>query len=107
MLAIQSEELLKPETILPAQFQRMWCGTRKTTPEKALLMAVLQQALEDLRNSSDRPGAQARRLYREAYQWVVSDDRSWPCSFLNVCDLLGLSAGALRTEMLRSERAAA
>jgi hypothetical protein len=107
MLAIQYEELLKPETILPAQFQRMWCGTRKTTPERALLAAVLQQAVEDLRNHEDRRGAQARRLYREAYQWVMSDDRGWPCSYLNVCDLLGLSAGALRTELLRSERAAA
>jgi hypothetical protein len=46
-------------------------------------------------------------LYREAYQWVVSDDRSWPYSFLNICDLLGLCAGALRAELLRSERAAA
>lgn len=108
MLAIQSEELLKPETILPAQFQRMWCGTRKTTPERALLMAVLQQALEDLRNYEERRGAHARRLYREAYQWMASDERCWPFSFLNLCDLLGLSAGALRAELLRSsERAAA
>ena len=107
MLAIQSEELLKPETILPAQFQRMWCGTRKATPERALHMAVLQQALEDLRTYHHRRGAQARRLYREAYQWVASDDRSWPCSFLNVCDLLGLCAGALRAELRRSEPAAA
>ena len=107
MLAIQFEDLLKPETILPAQFQRMWCGTAKTTPEKALPMAVLQQALEDLRNYQERRGTHARRLYRNAYQWMMSDDRRWPYSFLNICDLLGLSAGALRTEVLRSERAAA
>jgi hypothetical protein len=107
MLAIQSEELLKPETILPAQFQRIWCGTRTTSPERALHLAVLRQALEDLRNHQDRRGAQARRLYREAYQWVASDERRWPCSFLNVCDVLGLCAGALRAELLRREPEAA
>ncbi len=100
MHAIQYEEWLKPETILPVQFHHLWCAPRTVSPERALLVAVLWQAIDDLRNHQDGRGTKARRLYREAYQWVASDDRSWPCSFLNVCDLLHLSAGALRAELL-------
>lgn len=107
MHAIQFEEWLQPETILPVQFDHMWCVPYAVSPERALLVAVLQQAIDDLRDHQESHGATARRLYREAYQWVASDDRSWPCSFLNICDLLHLSAGALRAALLASGRAAA
>ena len=100
MLAIQFEDLIKPEAILPEQFQRMWCGTRAVTPERALFIAVLWQAIEDLRTDQSGRYLRGRRVYRSAYQWVASDDRSWPGSFLNVCDLLGLSPGALRAALL-------
>jgi hypothetical protein len=108
MQAIQFEEWLKPETILPEQFHRMWCGSRRHTPERMLLIAMLWQAADDLRQYRDSRRAHSRRLYREAYRWVVSDDRSWPYSFLNVCDVLGISAAALRAQLMEpAERAAA
>jgi hypothetical protein len=99
MHAIQFEEFVKPEAILPVQFQHLWCETREVTPERALFIAVLEQAIDDLRNfRTGRP--KGRHLYRKAYRWVASNDTTWPCSFLNVCDTLGLSAGALRAELL-------
>ena len=100
MTAIQFEEPLQREAILPEQFQRMWGGTRTITPERALLVAVLWQAADDLRTHGNVRRAQSRVLYRNAFRWVASDDRSWPYSFLNVCDVLGLSAGSLRAELL-------
>ena len=107
MHAIQFEEWLKPETILPVQFHHMWSATRTVAPERALIAAVLQQAIDDLRTYQNAHRPHARRVYRNAYQWVASDDRTWPCSFLNVCDLLGLSAGALRAELLGARRSVA
>jgi hypothetical protein len=107
MTAIQFEDPLHPETVLPEQFQRMWGGTRTVTPERALLVAVLWQAADDLRAHGNVRRAHSRVLYRHAYRWVTSDDRSWPYSFLNVCDVLGLSAGSLRAELLRAGTLAA
>jgi hypothetical protein len=66
----------------------------------ALAKGVLVQAKQDLqrfRGVTDRVG---REMYRDAYSWVVSNDFAWPYSFLNVCEALGLSPEAQRTELL-------
>lgn len=103
MHAIQFEDLLQPEALLPVQFQHIWSGKRSITPERTLLVAILWQAADDLLKHQHARHPKMRRLYRDAYRWVASDDRTWPCSFLNICDLLGLSAGSLRVELLGSE----
>jgi hypothetical protein len=107
MRAILFEDLVKPETVLPVQFQHMWREARGVTPERALFVAVLWQAIDDLRSYRNGHYSKGRSVYRNAYQWVVSDDRRWPCSFLNLCDLLGLSAGALRAGLLGTTAVAA
>jgi hypothetical protein len=69
-------------------------------PEVALAKGVLVQAKQDLRRfraAEDRIG---RAIYADAYSWVASDDLWWPYSFLNVCEVLGLAAEALREELL-------
>ena len=69
-------------------------------PEKPLAKGVLRQAAKDLRlfhAAQDRVG---RALYIDAYTWVLSDDTSWPYSFVNVCHVVGLSCEITRTELL-------
>jgi len=100
MHAVQFEEMITPEALLPEQFEEIWRGKRAITSERALLIAVLWQAAEDLRENPQDRRSRIRRLYWNAYRWVASDNRSWPYSFLNVCDLLGVSAGLLRAELL-------
>jgi len=87
-----------PETILPDQFAAIW-HRHIPTPEVALLHALLEQALRDLRLTG-HPRRALKRLSREAYKWVASADRSHPFSFVNVCDTLGLSANAVRMHFL-------
>jgi hypothetical protein len=36
--------------------------------------------------------------------WFRSDDTRWPYSFVNVCDGLGLSPGAVRRTLSRAHR---
>ena len=69
-------------------------------PEKPLAKGVLRQAAKDLRlyyGAQDRVG---RAIYMDAYTWVLSGDTSWPYSFVNVCQVLGLSFEITRTELL-------
>jgi hypothetical protein len=94
------DELLKPEATLPEQFQEMWHGGRPITPERALVMVVLWQAASDLQKFRFAKSRKQQRLYMEAYKWVASDDRSWPYSFVNLCDALKLSPDYLRGGML-------
>ena len=82
-----------PETILPEQFFR---PSAALPPEKRLMLAVLEGALLDLQRSAGPSTPRARRLADEVDAWFAADDESWPCSFLNVCQALGLDVSAVR-----------
>jgi hypothetical protein len=47
------------------------------------------------------------RGVRNATAYVASTDRTWPFSFENLCDALGLNAGGLRRELQRIPEAIA
>jgi len=89
---------LEPETVLPEQFFRRSGGS---SPEQRLMLAVLEEALVDLRRSADRRTLRMRRLADEVEGWFAADDDGWPCSFLRICDALGLDAAAVRTRLVR------
>jgi len=70
-------------------------------PDRRLLHAVLVDAIVRFR----RPAAsqpKARREHLEVERWLRSDDRTWPCSFVNVCETLGLAHEPLRRALLAS-----
>src|SRR2546423_9050488 len=68
--------------------------------QREMATGVLKQAVQDLRRFHGATSAIERELYRDAYQWLISDDCSWPFSFLNVCQLLNLGPESLRQELL-------
>jgi hypothetical protein len=70
------------------------------TSSRELASGILEQAAQDLRRFHGATNAVERELYRDAYRWVISDDSSWPCSFLNICQLLKLAPESLRQDLL-------
>ena len=70
------------------------------TSRKDLAAGILKQAGLDLRRFHGATSAVEREFYLDAYRWVMSDDCSWPFSFLNVCQLLNLAPETVREEML-------
>jgi hypothetical protein len=68
--------------------------------QRELADGVLKQAARDLRRFHGAVSAIERELYLDAYRWVMSDDFSWPFSFLNVCGLLNLSPEDVRQELV-------
>jgi len=70
------------------------------TSRKDLAAGILKQAGLDLRRFHGGTSAVEREFYLDAYRWVMSDDCSWPFSFLNVCQLLKLSPEILRQDLL-------
>jgi hypothetical protein len=89
----------QPGTLLPAQ----WYGVPDAhlVPEKRLLLAVLEEAVATVQRYVLDEGRRARRLYREAEEWILCDDTSWPCTFRNVCDALGIDPMYLRRGVMR------
>jgi hypothetical protein len=67
---------------------------------KDLAAGILKQAGLDLRRFHDATSEIEREFYLDAYRWVISDDCSWPFSFLNVCQVLDLIPETVREEVL-------
>jgi hypothetical protein len=67
---------------------------------KDLAAGILKQAALDLRRFQDATSGVEREFYLDAYRWVISDDCSWPFSFLNVCQALNLAPETVREEVL-------
>jgi hypothetical protein len=67
---------------------------------KELAAEILEQAKLDLRRFHDATRGLEREFYLDAYRWVMSDDCSWPFSFLNVCQVLNLAPETVREEVL-------
>jgi hypothetical protein len=79
---------------------------RAAEPERRLMAAVLQGAVDDMRGSSHRRGANgptpSRRVLRSAVAYVASRDRRWPFSFENLCEALDLEPRRLRRELRKA-----
>ena len=76
-------------------------------PEKALLVAILEDAIHTYRKyraSRDRVG---KERFREAEQWVMGGSDEWIFSFNNVCELLGLNPDYVRRGVIESVNATA
>jgi hypothetical protein len=89
-------------TMLPAQYARR---VRLAEPHKRLMAPVLRSVVDDCRGGSvyrrsTGQGVIEPRSVHKAVAYVASTDRTWPFSFENHCDALGLDAGALRRELV-------
>lgn len=87
------EEVQGSVDATPEQFQDIWHHGTTLMPEVELQVALLEQAVEDLRRRK-------RRIRHEAVLWVENEDEKWPFSFLNVCARLGLDPGAVRHRLI-------
>jgi hypothetical protein len=95
-----SDDILVPDSALPTQFHDIWHKTRAISPERALALAVMWEAVIDLEKFRFAARRRQQRLYWEAYEWVTSDDRAWAYSFLNLCDALNLTPEMVRRQLL-------
>ena len=86
--------------ILPAQMSVgvRWNGD--TSGPRALMLAVLEDAVYCIEQGRRRRGFRARRLGADAEAWVRSDSGDWPFSFVNICEVLGFDADAFRKRLL-------
>jgi len=85
--------------LVATQFRDIWNGGAHQ-PECTLAAAVLDAAVADLENHRYAHRRGHQRIYWQVYQWIASDCREWPFSFVNICEILRLSPQALRAHLL-------
>lgn len=85
----------EPETLMPSQMFDSRIGAN-LQPEKRLMLAVLEDAVAVYQRHllSTRPHEQNE--FEDTTAWIWSEDRTWPFSFLNVCDHLNLEGEHVR-----------
>ena len=97
---IISDALFESDHMTPDQYMDTNNKSHGISPERQLILSVLEQAVYDLGKFRFAKMARDQRHYLEAYRWVASNDRTWPYSFINVCETLGFSQDSLREELL-------
>jgi len=88
----------EPEALTPgffASFRR----TSAPTPERLLMLAVLENAVMCYRRYARARNSQTRRWFEEARDWLASSDRSSLFSFESICDALDLHPNYVRRNL--------
>jgi len=95
------------ETLLPEQFltpayesRRVWTGERR------LLLGVLEEAVHSFFQYRSARTSRGKQLFREAQEWLWSNDRRWLYSFENICAHLQLDLDYLRRGLQRWQQTA-
>ena len=88
--------LFEPDTLLPIQYFEAMRRKHLLEGEKRLILSVLEDAIECFMKCMDSATNKGQRLYREADEWIVLEDKHWVFSFDNVCDMLDINPEYMR-----------
>jgi hypothetical protein len=93
--------IFEPDVTLASEL--LTTRTGLPDPERALLIAVLEDASRCFLHHCTATDRKPRALYEEARDWFFSDEHTRLFAFETVCDVLGIDAAYLRRR-LRAER---
>ena len=65
-------------------------------PEKALIAAILEDAIHQYHKYRHARDAAGKEQFREAEEWIMHKGDGWIFTFVNVCEFLGLDPEYLR-----------
>ena len=89
-------QLFQPDVLLPSQFFASMRKRVPQEPEYRLVVAVLEDAIDCFQKHLFSRDPKARHLFDDASEWIASDDRKWPYSFISICEILNLNPGYVR-----------
>jgi hypothetical protein len=83
----------EPDVIIPAHL----LGRTIATPEKRLLLAVLEEAVGTYHRYVVATDPRDRSIFVAVEEWFACEDATWLYSFVSICDALGLEATYVRS----------
>jgi hypothetical protein len=97
------DDRLASDGIRPGQVQDIWSRTVERSGELRLVLAMLEQAVDDLGHYRTARHPDHQRIFSQTHRWIASNDRTWPYSFASICDVLGLPRAAIRAQLLTED----
>jgi hypothetical protein len=93
--------MLEPDTLCSQQYFERWRGAGHLLPERRLMLAVLQEAVDGFQENVFRRGRKQEELFKDAEDWFFDDNHEWPFSFINICEGCGFNPVYFRGGLVR------
>jgi hypothetical protein len=84
------------DTSTAQQYLETFRRSEHLEPEKALIAAILEDALHEYRKYNRARSPKDKERFREVEEWIVHRGNDWIFSFDNVCELLDLDPDYVR-----------
>jgi hypothetical protein len=75
--------------------------SRPLSPERELIVAILEEALADYQRCWKVRDKKAMERFADAQAWILESNSDWIFSFVNCCEALGIEPDYLRQGLLR------
>lgn len=95
--------LFQPDTLMSDEYFANYRRRIPLEPEKALLLAVLEDGVRTFQDNIFAETGKKRALMDEARAWLFTDHFEHVFSFNSVCSSLGLDPGYIRRGLKRWE----
>ncbi|HEY2773411.1 MAG TPA: hypothetical protein VGK20_05100 [Candidatus Binatia bacterium] len=99
MLTPSLMEYLTPDLTLPEQYYMRHQGDDGMGPERALMYAVLKDAIRSFYKNVGATRRKYKKVLAEAESWLSEDSWDYPFSFLVICETLSIDAVCLRSRL--------
>jgi hypothetical protein len=91
----------EPDILAPQQYLKNYRRSNPVEPEKALMFAVLAEAVETYQKFAFSNSPRGQALFREAEAWFWGEESDCPFSFQSICEVFGLSPAFLRQGLMQ------
>ena len=99
MLTPSLMEYLTPDLTLPEQYYMRHQGDDGMGPERALMYAVLKDAIRSFYKNVGATRRKYKKVLLEAETWLSEESWDYPFSFFVICETLNIDARCLRTHL--------
>ena len=93
--------LFGPDTLLSAQYFENFRRKTLLEPEKRLMLAVLDDAVNCFQENFLAQSGRGKKLFDEADEWILDEARDCIFAFENICEVLRFIAEYLRHGLVR------
>lgn len=86
-----------PQSLLPDQYFSGEARMPGLDGERRLMLAVLEDAVLVYQRYALSRDPEKRQECKDAREWIASHDTTWPFSFDNICNVLGIDPEYVRS----------
>ena len=92
--------MFEPDTLVSAQYLENLRRKTVLEPEKRLVLAVLEDAINCFQVNVMAQSGRAKKLFNDSEDWIMGRDDDWIFSFVSVCELLRFNPEYVRQGLL-------